>query len=32
VIGSGRLPEWGRLEFALLANPGWLIDQLFLAR
>ena len=28
-----RLPEWGRLEFiALLANPGRLIDQLFLAR
>ena len=27
-----RLPEWGRLEFiALLANPGRLIDQLFLA-
>ena len=28
-----RLPEWGRLEFiALLADPGRLIDQLFLAR
>jgi hypothetical protein len=27
-----RLPEWGRLEFiALLANPGRLIDPLFLA-
>jgi hypothetical protein len=26
-----RLPEWGRLEFvALLANPGRLIDQLYL--
>jgi hypothetical protein len=28
-----RLPEWGRLEFiALLAEPGRLIDQLFIAR
>jgi hypothetical protein len=28
-----RLPEWGRLEFiALLANPGRLIDQLFMPR
>jgi hypothetical protein len=27
-----RLPEWGRLEFiALLANPGRLIDRLFLS-